>query len=225
MAHITSEIDVGRDTAIQLKLYQQLADGLYVGPQGSHLQDFVELHCKETKNCHLGLHKKTIKLKWKGREIVKIVANKSTKGPYVNISECFELTEFGKQFLEHGLGGLDCVEFILRCKGSFHDGNDNTSGSNCQKYNRYNPNWCTNFGACAPSCGFRELVLPHLGSCPRSDPNRKYGKCSKDCSHPKSLINQRNKLLDHGCAFTVQITATLRDIDAGVRTIQVSLKN
>lgn len=79
-----------RDTSIQLKLYPKLARGVYCGPQGTYLQDFIEVHCEETKLCHVGLQSKMLKLKLKGKEIMNIVANKATKACYVNISECFE---------------------------------------------------------------------------------------------------------------------------------------
>ena len=154
------EDDVGLESSIQ-KLYHQLAARVYHGPQGPYLQDFIEVHCEETKLCHVALQTKMLKLRFKGKQIINIVANKASKASYVNISECFELTEYGKQLLEDGQGGLNCVEYVLRCKGSFHDGKDSGSGSNCQKYNADNLNWCSNFGACAPNCGFSELVLHH----------------------------------------------------------------
>ena len=125
------EEEIGRDSLIQLKLFRQVfpgITGLYSGPQGVPLQNFIELHCEETNKCHLGKLSTSLKEKVKGKQTIQSIANKANQAGFLNISECLELTECGKQFMQAGQGGMVCVEIVLRCTGSFHDGKDSKSG-------------------------------------------------------------------------------------------------
>ena len=213
----------GIDTRIHLKLFPQPVPGIYVGPQGNALHDFVELHCPDTQNCHLGVLNKTLKHKDKGKELIVIIENKATKGAYLNISDYIELTEHGKSLLLDGKGGLLILKYELRCKGSFHNGADASSGSNCQKYNVNKPDWCSSLGACTAACGFLKLIRPHSGICPRIDMNNLYGKCPAHCEYLKSRKQQCEQRLYHGCGFGVNITATLKQISDGSRQVQVQI--
>jgi len=115
------------------------------------------------------------------------------------------------------------TKYVFRCKGGFHNGVDGDSGSNCRKVAPIgNSTWCSTFGneKCADGCGFLDLNPKHHSTCPRINSNF-LGKCAQQCPFTKLQAARRNKLLFHGCAFGVRISATLCQIRKGIRHIEV----
>jgi hypothetical protein len=134
MTEMATMATMEEDTRSSLILYKELAPNsrLYVGPEGVHLQNFIELHCPYTSNCHLGMLDRKNNFKHKKNTIVESTSAIKS-GSYLNICETLTLTNYAFQLIGQGQGEMEVLRYTLRCKGGFHNGIDAASGSNCHK--------------------------------------------------------------------------------------------
>jgi len=179
MFHLNSYLLQDMDSRSNLILFTELCEGHYEGPEGHHLQDFIELNCPATASCHLGVLSNKVCLKHKK----KVIAERNTpvkSGSYLNISESVQITKDGEDLIRLGFGSFLVIEYVLRCKGGFHNGVDRDSGSNCCKVAPIGySSWCSTFGneKCPDDCGFLDLIPKHDSGCPRFNLNF-LGKCA-----------------------------------------------
>ena len=158
-------------------LYRAISSHEFIGPEGKNLQDFIELHCPLTQHCHLGMLMKERKFKVNGKTIVEQESNSPSRAPVLQLNETLQLTSDGEAFLTSSASLNNLITYQLKCKGGFADGEDATSGANCQKVAHY-PNWCKCNGTekCPSSCGFALIKQPHSANCPRYNPENMLGE-------------------------------------------------
>ena len=105
----------------------------YTGPEGEDLAAFLELHCPDdnVRYCHFGADEK----KWVQKSWLILTKNENNnKNPYQTYgNDYITLSALGEKKLAEGKGCELVYTVSLRCKGSFHRGNDSKSGRNCQK--------------------------------------------------------------------------------------------
>jgi len=212
---------VPADTMSNLILFKEVGPNVFFGPEGHYLQDFIQLHCPKTANCHLGMFSRKTVFN-KGKKTLIIRNSVLGRGPFLNICETLSLTDYAHELISDGQGEMEVLRYTLRCQGGFHNGTDAASGSNCRKVEA-EKDWCRNIGTekCGVNCSFFNKFNPtHSTTCPRQNVLFK-GQCVSGCEFKKHCKRRRSKLLDHGCAFEVTITASLNQARRGMRLIQV----
>ena len=168
--------------------FSELAPRVFEGPQGTDLQDFVELHNPELGCCHLGLVNPPSRSRFvstKASTWVEKLTRGTGRGPAQNLSETFTLSDEGQAALNDGLGASLVISVELRCLGGFFRGVSHGSGSNCRKVQAEH-GWCSLPGdvACPSDCAFSLVHITHSAECSRGSAGCHAAKCDDTaCSY------------------------------------------
>ena len=178
--------------------FSELVPRVFEGPQGTDLQDFVELHNPELGCCHLGLVNPPSRSRFvstKASTWVEKLTRGTGRGPAQNLSETFTLSDEGQAALNDGLGASLVISVELRCLGGFFRGVSHGSGSNCRKVQAEH-GWCSLPGdvACPSDCAFSLVHITHSAACSRGSAGCRAVKCDDTaCSYEKKKSNEQEK--------------------------------
>ena len=150
---------------------------VYTGPQGVRLADFLDKFFYLTNEAYMSRLQATNGLKGSTipencKKYVELLdtgieghLRSENRGRVQDYTQCYALSPLGVSAMASGLGEKPILSINLACTGSFHNGRDGASGSNCQKKNDHDSSWCSEFGKCLPNCGYQLIPTEHHKQC------------------------------------------------------------